>query len=368
MNSDEEVLGLFSENYAACRHRFCDAAQQNGWLCESHPIDAIGPDGATLAFDVAVSPAPDTRKTIVVSSGIHGVEGFFGSAVQLALLNRWSAEQSSVKFVFLHGLNPYGLAWLRRFDQNNVDPNRNFLLPGELFTGAPSGYASLDSFLNPCQPPSRWEPFLLKAMLLIARYGMPALKQSVAAGQYTFPKGLFFGGERPSQTQQLLERKMPQWLQDSHTVVHLDFHTGLGGFGDCRLLIDYPLNDQERRCLSDWFGPDSFEVNESTGVAYDARGGFGRWCVAKQFAPEYLFACAEFGTYGPIQVLQGLRAENQAYHWEQPSAPSAIRSKQRLRELFCPASSSWRQRVIKHSLRLIDQAQRGLLHLDRDQP
>ncbi len=171
MISDEEVLGLFSENYAACRHRFCDAAQQNGWHCESHPIDAIGPDGATLAFDVAVSPAPDTRKTIVVSSGVHGVEGFFGSAVQLALLNRWSAEQSSVKFVFLHGLNPYGFAWLRRFDQNNVDPNRNFLLPGELFAGAPPGYASLDSFLNPCRPPSRWEPFLLKAMLLIAWYG-----------------------------------------------------------------------------------------------------------------------------------------------------------------------------------------------------
>ncbi len=61
--------------------------------------------------------------------GLHGVEGFFGSAVQLACLEHWlSAEAPSVKYVFLHGLNPYGFAWRRRFDENNVDPNRNFLL------------------------------------------------------------------------------------------------------------------------------------------------------------------------------------------------------------------------------------------------
>ena len=37
-------------------------------------------------------------------------------------------------------------------------------------------------------------PGLLKAALLIRRYGMSALKQTVAGGQYEFPQGLFFGG------------------------------------------------------------------------------------------------------------------------------------------------------------------------------
>ena len=51
-------------------------------------------------------------------------------------------------------------------------------------------------------------------------------------------------------------------------------------------------------------------------------------------ALDYLFACAEFGTYGPLRILAGLRAENQAHHWAPPTAASTVWAKQRLKELF----------------------------------
>jgi len=130
----------FSPDHSSARRRFQQAASRLDWHLESCSIGLIGPDGHELAFDVASTPGGDPEKVLVVSSGIHGVEGFFGSAVQIALLEHWaSMTPPSVRCVFLHGLNPFGFAWLRRFDENNVDPNRNFLLPGERFEGRESG-------------------------------------------------------------------------------------------------------------------------------------------------------------------------------------------------------------------------------------
>jgi len=352
----------FSADYATARQRFRQAASRLNWQLETFPIGVAGPEGEELGFDVGCSPGGDPERVIIVSSGVHGVEGFFGSAVQVALLEQWAAATlPATKCVFLHGLNPFGFAWLRRFDEQNADPNRNFLLPGERFEGSPEGYAQLDTFLNPRQPPSRWEPFTLKALWLIARHGMSALQQAVAGGQYAYPRGLFFGGACPSRTQQLLGEHLPRWLKGSKSVVHLDFHTGLGRMGACKLLIDYPLSVRQRTWLTDWFGADTFEACESSDIAYEARGGFGRWCVSRGLAPDYLFACAEFGTYGPVQVLAGLRAENQAHHWGNPAAASTVKAKARLKELFCPANEVWRSQVIERSLDLIARAERGLL-------
>ena len=56
-------------------------------------------------------------------------------------------------------LNPYGFAHLRRVNEQNIDLNRNFLLPGERFEGADPTYASLDGLLNPTSPPQRGSCF-----------------------------------------------------------------------------------------------------------------------------------------------------------------------------------------------------------------
>ena len=351
----------FSPDYVSARHRFRQAASRAGWSLEAHPIGVAGPTGDELTIDVACSPTHGTEKTLIVSSGLHGVEGFLGSAVQLVLLEEWGSRSAfPVRCVFLHGLNPFGFAWIRRADEHNVDPNRNFLLSGERYQGTPGGYAGLDDLLNPQCPPSWREPFTLKALWAVARHGMPALRQGVAAGQYDFPRGLFFGGTGPSRTHQLLGENLERWLQDSRDVVHLDIHTGLGLKGACRLMIDTPLSERQRTRLTEWFGAGSFEESQSSDTAYEVRGGLGRWCVARNLAPDYLYACAEFGTYGPVQVLAGLRAENQAHHWGTPTAASTVRAKHRLMELFCPSAAAWRLQVRDHGFDLVARAVRGL--------
>ena len=359
-----EPADAFSPDYVTSRRRFRKAAARLGWTSEAHPIGILGPDGDELTIDVALTSRIDAGQALVVSSGVHGVEGFFGSAVQLGLLDRWadgSQPVSPIRCVFLHGLNPFGFARLRRFDENNVDPNRNFLLAGEAYAGVSKEYAALDGLLNPRRPPSDWEPFTLKALVAIIRHGgMAAIRQAVAEGQYEFPRGLFFGGSGPSTTHRILDENLGRWLGGSRDVVHLDFHTGLGRNATCKLLIDYPLDDRQRRRLTDWFGPDSYEPFHANEISYDARGGLGQWCVSRNLADHYLFACAEFGTHGPISVLAGLRAENQAHHWGRPDSPSTVRANERLRELFCPALPAWRSQVFDHSLDLVRRAIEGL--------
>lgn len=358
----------FSANYSEARRRFREAAAALGWQLESVPVDVTGPDGSELTIDVACSTLQPPDKVLVISSGVHGVEGFFGSAVQTALLEHWAANNSAapqIRCVFLHAVNPFGFAYRRRFDENNVDQNRNFLLPHESFAGAPPGYAELDPLLNPRLPSRSRHRLAIRFLRLLGRHGLAGLRQAVAGGQYDFPRGLFFGGATASKSQLLLAQHLPRWLAHSTHVCHLDLHTGLGRSGQCRLLVDYPPTALQHQWLTDWFGAGSFESTSTSGISYQVRGSFGRWCMARDLAPNYLFAFAEFGTYPPLRLLAALRTENQLFHWAAADAAPLEQARQRLAELYCPQSPRWRTQVIARATLLAEQAQRGLLQVDR---
>ncbi len=81
----------FSADYDTARQRFRQAASRLNWQLETFPIGVAGPEGEELGFDVGCSPGGDPERVIIVSSGVHVVEGFFGSAVQVALLEQWAA-------------------------------------------------------------------------------------------------------------------------------------------------------------------------------------------------------------------------------------------------------------------------------------
>lgn len=345
---------MYPPDYFAARTRFRELAAAHGWAVESHAIAAKGPNGEELTIDVAAHGPGDPSKTLVVSSGVHGVEAPFGSAVQLTLMEKWKSSPP-VRSVFIHAVNPWGFAHRRRVNEDNFDLNRNFLLPGEEYRGSPPGYAELDALLNPQHPPSRFDPFPLRAAWAVLRHGLPKLKQAVAAGQYDHPKGLFFGGSGPGESVRVLGEHWERWLGGAADVVHLDFHTGLGKWGADKLLIDIPPTAEQLERLNGWFGPDTFETWHPEGVAYDARGGFGPWCHHRRGGREYLFACAEFGTYGPIRMMRALRAENMAHHWG-----AAEWTKRNLAEAFCPADARWRANTVGRGIWLAQRAAVGL--------
>ncbi|MBD2041664.1 DUF2817 domain-containing protein [Microcoleus sp. FACHB-672] len=349
----------FSPDYFTARHRFRCAASAFGCSVETFGIDEFGQNGEKMTIDVAILGSLNPKRVLIVSSGLHGVEGFFGSAVQIALLEGYLQDYSfppDTALVLLHALNPYGFAWRRRCNEDNADLNRNFLLAGEEYHGSPENYPKLDSFFNPTSPPSQFEPFLIKAMALILRYGMPALKNTLPVGQYDFPKGLFFGGNSPSETQQILAENLPRWVGEATNVIHLDFHTGLGRKFSYKLLIDVPADSEQAQQLIQDFGSDVVSPLTTEGIVYPTRGGLGTWCQAKFPHTRYDFLTAEFGTYPIIQVVQALRAENRAHWWGTPDHPAWERAKQQLVEIFAPADPRWRETAVSQGINLVKQA------------
>ncbi len=193
-----------------------------------------------------------------MSSGLHGVEGSFGSAVQAAVMTAWSKgpdhlarAPQPVRRVFVHALNPYGFAWSRRADAENIDPNRNFLAPGEAYDGGSETYARFDRLLNPQRPPSPWSIFPLRMLLALMIHGRPALKQALVTGQYEFPKGLFFGGRGPSASARFVMRHVHGWIAGARLIMHLDLHTGLGPHATHKLLVDDRISARDRNLLAE---------------------------------------------------------------------------------------------------------------------
>lgn len=225
-------------------------------------------------------------------------------------------------------------------------------------------YEKLDPILNPTTPPSWRDMFTLRSLLLILRHGIPALKSAIAGGQYDFPKGLFFGGHGPSQTQRILAEHFLHWVGDAQRVIHFDYHTGLGPWATYKLIVDYPLTPAQRQRVWKWFGKKTLEESDAPDdrVAYESRGSLGPWCVSRKPDWDYLGFCAEFGTRGLIEVVKRMRAENQAHFWMPADHPITLETKRRMLEFYCPSSPSWRRTVLQRSMDLIQRAIACLTH------
>jgi hypothetical protein len=356
MIGPDAVARLFAPDYASARgefHRWTSLRNADHLACMT---GQTGPQGEPLSVDCARFGDERARSVVVVSSGLHGVEGYLGAAVQLALLqdeNVIGNLPRDVALVLIHALNPWGFAWIRRTNEENVDLNRNFLLPGQPYEGSPEHYAALDALLNPRHPPRRFDLFRLRASLAILHYGMPNLKQAIAGGQYYFPRGLFYGGRGPSLTYRLLGQVLPRFLGGAERVIHFDFHTGLGRWATYHLLVDVGLEPERFAWSRAHFGAKVVHSDPRESIAYQVRGDFATWCRATFPERSYDLLCAEFGTYPPLRVLAALRAENQAYFWAEPEQPVTRWAKRRLLEAFIPASPSWRAKTVAQSLELI---------------
>jgi hypothetical protein len=354
---------LFSPSYRDAQSRFCGAAHAAGFELRSYPIDALGPDGEPLAIDVALAPHERARRTLVISSGTHGVEGYFGSAVQLALLQDGALlarAKEAASLVLIHAINPYGFAHARRCNEKNVDQNRNFVLDGARFAGAPEAYGQLDDLLNPPTPPGALDAFYLRAAAAIARAGFRQLKNAVAQGQYEFPRGLFFGGTEPTQSQRILRAELGGWLGASERVLHLDLHTGVGRWGTYALCVDLPESHARVARLKREFTASTVQAFDPSGVLYEIRGALGPWL--EQCAPGVQYDCllSEFGTYPGVRVLAALRYENRVHHYAAGDATLKRAARARMLEAFCPRATAWRRLVIERARGVIGEAVRAL--------
>ena len=123
------AIESFSADYGQARMKFVEAAKAQGGELQRIAHPARGPDGADLSMDIAWLGDRSASKVLVTFSGVHGVEGFFGSGVQTEWLRRNENRRvpQDTAALLVHAVNPYGFAWLRRTNEDNVDLNRNWI-------------------------------------------------------------------------------------------------------------------------------------------------------------------------------------------------------------------------------------------------
>lgn len=358
MVSPVEVMApprtYFSPNYTTARSRFRLATQQADGRLSSLALVPTGPGGDDLTIDIAWLGAHTPKRALIHSSGVHGVEAFAGSAIQV----RWLVEGSrelprDTAVILVHVLNPYGMAWLRRVNEHNVDLNRNFLGTNDAYDGAPDGYAALDPFLNPTSPPA-FELFYVHACWLILRHGMSALRQTVAGGQYVNPRGLFFGGTALEDGPRAVQRYVAKRLSGVERLIAVDVHTGLGSFGEDTILVDADEDHHMFTRMRDAFGDRVTPTDPERGPAYRVRGSCDAMYARMFPAADVCAVTQEFGTYNVIRVLKALRAENRWQHHGDNRIDHP--TKRALKECFAPDSESWRTAVLERGAAVVSQA------------
>lgn len=353
-----EATSYYSADYFSARRRFLAANMRLGFEHHALQIHAASPNSEPLTIDIAIAGASKPTSALVLSSGVHGVEGLFGSAVQLAFLEQlaphWQPADGAA-VVLIHAINPFGFAWQRRFNEDNVDLNRNFLLAEEQYTGSPPLSGVFRSAMKPNRPRTRFGFWTARMAMLALRHGVRSFWETLPVGQYDYPDWLYFGGSAPTQSSQALECFLPSLLDEADEVVHLDFHTGLGRWAECELLVAESEGLDNCSWWIEHFDGDMVRKMKSFTRAYEVRGGLGPWLRALFPDCRYRYATAEFGTYSPMRVI-GALADELRWHGELGTASPQHPSRQRLADTFVPRSRSWRAKALHTGILLIQRA------------
>lgn len=341
---------FFPINYAAARDRFRAAAKSAQAAQMRLALDNFGPERTPLTIDIAWWGDRNPRRVLLHTSGLHGVEAFAGSAVQVAALNEFAAPPAECAMVLVHVLNPFGMAWLRRTNENNVDLNRNFFADSARQNLDFTLYDELDALLNPPGPPVN-DFFRWRIMVRAARHGPRRLGQAIAQGQYRYPQGLFFGGDHlePGPAQYL------DWLRanlgQTDYLFALDLHTGLGPRGKTLLMPEpgtgaTPVSELDRA-----LGHPLSALATDPSRPYRVSGGMGTALPRTLPKTRIDFVLQEIGTYGPVTILSALRDENRWHHYGTGGLEHS--SKRALLEALCPRSPLWRRQAVEQGVGML---------------
>jgi hypothetical protein len=353
-NTPKRVDGI-SVDYFILRDKFREAVQSRNGLISTFLISAEGPNGKDLTVDFGYFGDSKASKVLVHISGTHGVEGYIGSAIQSKIISsKLDKLPEDTAIVFIHGLNPWGMAHARRFNEENVDLNRNFYVDDKGYQGAPEAYRSNYNFLNPSGIPERIDTFYLEALFSIGRYGFANLKQAITQGQYDFADGIYYGGSHLQESLVILRQFIEEKLVFSKEVVVIEVHTGLSEWGKDILFINHSLDSPLTKRIAVKINETFANDDPTQGVAFKTSGDLQKEVPKLLTNSKVAWILQEFGTYNPVSALRALRNEHRYHnaggrdilHW----------SKAQLVEKFCPSDLAWQASALARGEELFDKA------------
>jgi Protein of unknown function (DUF2817) len=352
----------FSHDYPEARTKFRAAAAASAAELKTYDLDHRGPNDGDLSTDTAWVGPTDARAVLVTISGTHGVEGFFGSAVQIEWLRRSKAAPlpSDIAALHIHAINPYGFAWLRRTNEDNIDINRNWMN----FDGSLPANPAYDEISQDLCP-SDWSAATQKDTTLrlqdyIRRNGMPAFQKAVSGGQWTHPSGLFYGGRAASWSRKTLTDILTAKLARASRVCVLDFHTGLGPYGYAEPIIGQRRTDPAFVRARSWIGGGAKSLYGDGSVSAEIKGDSLTGLSALLPHATVDAVALECGIRPVMEVAQALRADAWLHAHGDPVSAQAKPIKDQIRAAFHSDDTLWQGMALGQGIAACHAAVGGL--------
>jgi hypothetical protein len=358
---------LFRTDYAADRAAFLAALSDFGertgrsFQLHTHTLDHY----RDLSVSAAEWSAPNPERLCILNTGIHGIEGYAGSAIVrhalVELLPRLDLERTSLLLV--HALNPFGFERFVRVNADNVDLNRNCCAPDQaLFATESAAFKALASVLTPRGSARVGGPqrahFYATILFNFVRRGAHTLRQATLGGQYADPQGIFFGGQRVTAEIGFFQRLFSRLVAQHAETMLIDLHTGYGLRGEA-----YPLFGQADSAEIKALTEQGVSDRSGSDKTYTVHGDLIGCCqkIAKRTRPDGVFngLVIEIGTHGlgvPDQLrdLYAVVLENQLRNQGGADAATARHVRREFRELFYPDDPAWQARAVRVGTRAIE--------------
>ncbi len=355
------VSDLFCLPYAKARHHFIDLADTaldnlpGQILHFTHP--ELGPMGEKLTSDWVWLGERKAPSVLVLISATHGVEGAMGSGLQREILPeliKLLLQRGQLAVLLIHALNPWGYAWSRRTDHQNIDLNRNFIDFGQPLPYNHE-YSLIESDLLAHTADRDSVIEIWKKEL-----GSERFEKALSSGQYHSSAGLFYGGRKMAWSHNTLISGLSTLsLTYAKRIIALDLHSGLGPYGYGEVISDHPINSKGDLLSREWFGHQ---------VCHTARGN--SCSVGKSGLLDYYFhdligerGCFltfEAGSYGN-NAMFNLLCEDQIL-WNRTDLYANEEQRQHaMLEHFCPADTHWQNAVYCRYRQLVNTAVERLL-------
>jgi hypothetical protein len=310
-----------------------------------------------LTVGVCYIPAQKVEKNLLIlSSGVHGVEGYVGHAVQRLFIEKYlnATFLDNTGVLLIHSVNPFGFKYTRRVTENNVDINRNSPSTDNLYATLNEGYPKVYDLINP-QKKAKTSSienrfFFVKAINEIRKASLPVLRQAVLQGQYKFPEGLYFGGVKPEPQIDSLRPIISRITEPYSKILVIDLHTGYGERGKLHLFPN-PLEGEKRQNLENLFAGFKIDWGDSKDF-YTITGDFAAYIGAMNSGKEFYPMVFEYGTLnsqttmGSMKSIHKMILENQGQQHGYSSKKDSLKVKSDHLEMYFSKSENWRNYIM----------------------
>ena len=362
---------MFPTTYEQSRARFQSyldvvGAHWPGARLEAHALCGH----PELSIDWIAAEVPKPRRLFVLTTGLHGIEGYVGAAMLELFVAEFlpRLDPRDTGLLLVHAVNPWGMAHHRRCNAHHVDLNRNFVTHWNGLHEANPDYERVLALLHRPRPLASWASANLRFIAGVARLmlelGVTRGRDAILAGQYRHDEGFYFGGRGPQEETQVLMGLMEETLAGHEQIVHLDMHTGYGPRH--QMSIVHPTG--QPGSSAEWARNLGYPLVVRTDPAefYTILGDMTEyWYQLRdaRFPGRPLYAASfEFGTFGDslLAQIRSLRAsvlQNRLEGYGATNRAAGERVRREYKEQFCPSDPAWREKAILDAR----QAFRGIL-------